>query len=163
MTTQAWPPAEMDLTLASRAELKALDEMEREGHWTVAGHEVRVTNLDKVMVPAEGDHEAVTKRDVLRYYATIGPTLLPHLAGRGLNLQRFPDGTRRVSQIAEITGMEGDVIQMQTLYEFIRTGTDSDGTVRGEMRATGLRPKFLEVLRLSGVDVSADMFDPRKV
>ncbi len=82
----------MDLTPASRAELKALDEMEREGHWAVAGHEVRVTNLDKVLIPAEGDHAAVTKRDLLRYYVTIGPTLLPHLAGRGLNLQRFPDG-----------------------------------------------------------------------
>ena len=48
--------AELDRTPASRAELKALDEMEREGHWTVAGHEVRVTNLDKVLIPAEGDH-----------------------------------------------------------------------------------------------------------
>ena len=83
---------ELDVTPASRAELKALDELEREGHWTVAGHEVRVTNLDKVLIPAEGDHAAVTKRDLLRYYVTIGPTMLPHLAGRGLNLQRFPDG-----------------------------------------------------------------------
>ena len=89
---EAWPPAEMDLTPASRAELKALDELEREGHWTVAGHEVRVTNLDKVLIPAEGEQAAVTKRDLLRYYVTIGPTMLPHLAGRGLNLQRFPDG-----------------------------------------------------------------------
>ena len=92
-SNEAWPPAEMDPTPASRAELKALDEMEREGHWAVAGHEVRVTNLDKVLIPAEGDHAAVTKRDVLRYYVTVGPTMLPHLAGRGLNLQRFPDGT----------------------------------------------------------------------
>ena len=93
---EAWPPAEMDLTPASRAELKALDEMEREGHWAVAGHEVRVTNLDKVLIPAEGDHAAVTKRDLLRYYVATGPTMLPHLAGRGLNLQRFPDGIGRM-------------------------------------------------------------------
>ncbi len=98
---EAWPPAEMDLTPASRAELKALDEMEREGHWTVAGHEVRVTNLDKVLIPAEGDHAAVTKRDLLRYYVTIGPTMLPHLAGRGLNLQRFPDGIGQDGLLAE--------------------------------------------------------------
>ena len=69
----AWPPAEMDPTPASRAELKALDEMEREGHWAVAGHEVRVTNLDKVLIPAEGDHAAVTKRDLLRYYVDHRP------------------------------------------------------------------------------------------
>ena len=90
-----WPPSEFDLTPASRAELKALDEMEREGHWQVAGHEVRVTNLDKVLFPAEGELPAYTKRDLLRYYVTVGPTLIPHLAGRGLNLQRFPDGTGR--------------------------------------------------------------------
>ena len=82
----------MDLTPASRAELKALDGLEREGHWTVAGHEVRVTNLDKVLIPADGEQAAVTGNDLLRYYVTIGPTMLPHLAGRGLNLQRFPDG-----------------------------------------------------------------------
>ena len=90
--SQAWPSAELDLTPASRSELKALDDMERDGHWTVAGHEVRVTNLDKVLIPADGEVAAVTKRDLLRYYVTIGPTVLPHLAGRGLNLQRFPDG-----------------------------------------------------------------------
>ena len=94
-TDEAWPPAELDLTPASRAELKALDAIEREGHWTVAGHEVRVTNLEKVLIPADGDDGAVTKRDLLRYYAAIGPTLLPHVAGRGLNLQRFPDGIGR--------------------------------------------------------------------
>jgi bifunctional non-homologous end joining protein LigD len=90
-----WPKADVDLTPASAAELKALKEMTGEGHWQVAGHEVRVTNLDKVLFPADGDLPAFTKRDLLRYYVTIGPTMLPHLAGRGLNLQRFPDGTGR--------------------------------------------------------------------
>jgi bifunctional non-homologous end joining protein LigD len=85
----------MDLTPVSKGELKALDEMTGDGHWMVAGHEVRVTNLDKVLVPAEGEHRAITKRDLLRYYVSIGPIIIPHLAGRGLNLQRFPDGTGR--------------------------------------------------------------------
>ena len=79
-----------------------------------------------------------------------------------VQLQRFSDGTRRVSQVAEITGMEGDVTQMQTLFEFARTGTDPDGTVRGELRATGLRPTFLEVLRLAGIEIAPDSFDPRR-
>jgi bifunctional non-homologous end joining protein LigD len=86
---------EFDPTPASRAELKALDEMQGEGHWQVAGHEVRVTNLDKVLLPAEDGHSAYTKRDLLRYHVTVGPTLVPHLAGSGLNLQRFPDGSGR--------------------------------------------------------------------
>ncbi|HET7520913.1 MAG TPA: DNA ligase D, partial [Candidatus Limnocylindria bacterium] len=92
---EGWPEQEMDLTPASRAELKALEEMSGDGHWQVAGHEVRVTNLDKVLAPADGKHRAITKRDLLRYYVSIGPTVIPHLAGRGLNLQRFPDGTAR--------------------------------------------------------------------
>jgi pilus assembly protein CpaF len=79
-----------------------------------------------------------------------------------LQLQRFSDGSRRVTQLSEITGMEGEVIQMQTIFEFIRTGVDADGTVRGELRATGLRPKFLDLLRVSGIEIPADMFDPQK-
>ncbi len=70
----------------------ALDALSRDGHWRVDGEEVRLTNLDKVLVPASDGHDAVTKRDVIRYYVSIGPTLVPYLADRGLTLQRFPDG-----------------------------------------------------------------------
>ena len=76
----------------SAEELMALDAMQKGGPWQVAGHEVRLTNLDKVLFPADGEHPALTKRDLIRHYATIGPILVPYLAGRGLNLQRFPDG-----------------------------------------------------------------------
>ena len=79
-----------------------------------------------------------------------------------LQLQRFSDGSRRVTQVSEITGMEGEVMQMQTIFEFVRTGIGPDGSVQGDLRATGLRPKFLDHLRLSGVEISADMFDPQK-
>jgi bifunctional non-homologous end joining protein LigD len=48
-----------------------------------------------VLIPEEEGRPAYTKRDILRYYVAIGPTLVPHLAGRGLNLQRFPDGSGR--------------------------------------------------------------------
>jgi bifunctional non-homologous end joining protein LigD len=81
-----------NLVAATQAELSALDRMERDGMWQVAGHELRVTNLGKVLFPAEDDHPAFTKRDLIRHYVTAGPILVPHLAGRGLNLQRFPDG-----------------------------------------------------------------------
>ena len=79
-----------------------------------------------------------------------------------IQLNRLSDGSRRVTQVAEITGMEGEVIQMQPIFEFVRLGTDASGAVRGEMRATGLRPKFLDVLRLSGREMPADMFEPRR-
>jgi bifunctional non-homologous end joining protein LigD len=77
---------------ASAEELAALDAMERDGHWRVAGHEVRVTNLDKLLFPAQDGHPPLTKRDLIHYYVSIGPTLVPYLAGRGLTLNRFPDG-----------------------------------------------------------------------
>jgi bifunctional non-homologous end joining protein LigD len=77
---------------ATPEELAELDAMRKEGHWQVAGHEVRLTNLDKPIFPAEGPHPVLTKRDLIRYYATIGATLVPYLEGRGLNLNRFPDG-----------------------------------------------------------------------
>jgi pilus assembly protein CpaF len=59
--------------------------------------------------------------------------------------------------------MEGEVVQLQTIYEFVRTGIDAQGAVHGELRATGIRPKFLEHLRLAGFDFGIDMFDPAKV
>lgn len=77
-----------------------------------------------------------------------------------IQLQRFSDGRRRVVSVAEVTGMEQDVIQMQEVFKFHRQGTTPDGQVRGEFRATGLRPTFMEDLRLKGFSFSSDYFDP---
>lgn len=79
-----------------------------------------------------------------------------------IQLQRLSDGKRRVTQVSEITGMEGDVTQTQNIYEFVRSGLDSEGNVLGELRATGIRPKFLEQLNLAGSDMPNDIFDPGK-
>ena len=70
----------------------ALEAMEREGVWQVAGREVRVTNLDKVLFPARDGGEPVTKRDLFRYHLPIAPALVPYLRDRGLTVQRFPNG-----------------------------------------------------------------------
>ena len=73
---------------ATAAELAALDAMDRQGIWQIGGRELRLSNLDKVLWPGE----SITKRDLIRYYVSMAPTLLPYLAGRGVNLHRFPDG-----------------------------------------------------------------------
>ena len=86
------PTATTDSPGATKDELAALDALQREGHWTVGGHELRVTNLDKVLFPADDDHPALTKRDLIRYYVTIAPMLLPYLRDRGTTLHRYPDG-----------------------------------------------------------------------
>src|SRR4029078_11853095 len=53
-----------------------------------------------------------------------------------VQLQRLPDGSRRVVSVAEITGMEGDVLQMQELYRFVKEATDEKAHIRGSFRAT---------------------------
>ena len=73
---------------------------------------------------------------------------------------RLSDGSRRVVSVAEIVGMEGDVIQMQEIFRFERTHTDDEGVVHGKFVATGLRPKFLEEMQRRGVHVAPSLFDP---
>ncbi|HEY7452664.1 MAG TPA: DNA ligase D, partial [Candidatus Limnocylindria bacterium] len=85
-------------TGASPDELAALDAMEQEGSWEIGGQVVRLTNLDKVLFPGRGDGadaEPVTKRDLARYYASVGRFLVPHLRHHGLTLQRFPNGVEQ--------------------------------------------------------------------
>jgi pilus assembly protein CpaF len=62
--------------------------------------------------------------------------------------------------IAEITGLEGDIIQMQEIYKYVRTGTAPDGTVQGNFVATGVRPRFLGELAALGIKIPGAYFDP---
>ncbi len=77
-----------------------------------------------------------------------------------LQLERLQDGSRRVTSVAEVTGMEGDIILMQEIFKFVREGIDAEGKVIGEMRPMGVRPKFMEVLKSRGYDLPSTMFDP---
>jgi pilus assembly protein CpaF len=72
---------------------------------------------------------------------------------------RLSDGSRKVTSISEITGMEGDVITMQEIFTFEKMGITQDGKVVGRFRATGVRPKCCERLRASGIHLPADMFE----
>jgi pilus assembly protein CpaF len=77
-----------------------------------------------------------------------------------VQLQRLSDGRRRVMSVTEITGMEGEVIQMQEIFRFVRRHADPDGTIHGDFRATGIRPKFMDNLKTRGVELPAHYFDP---
>jgi bifunctional non-homologous end joining protein LigD len=85
---QAVPSPEGPPQAATVDELEALERMGREGTWEVGGYAVRLSNLDKVLFPEPG----YTKRDLIRYYVTIAPVMLPYLRRRALNLWRWPDG-----------------------------------------------------------------------
>jgi pilus assembly protein CpaF len=72
---------------------------------------------------------------------------------------RMSDGSRKVTSVSEITGMEGDVITMQEIFGFEKVGVTQDGKVIGRFRATGVRPKCCERLKVCGIHLPPDMFE----
>ena len=114
---------------------------------------------------------ANTPRDALTRIETMiamGATNLPDKAMRQqiasaihlvVQQTRLADGTRKVTSISEITGMEGDVITMQEIFVFEKAGISKEGKVVGRFRATGVRPKCSEKLRAAGIVLPAEMFE----
>lgn len=77
-----------------------------------------------------------------------------------VQIARLSDGKRKIVSMQEITGMEGDVITLHEIFLFQQTGIGPDGTVLGHFRATGIRPKFVDRMRIRGVVVDDEIFDP---
>ncbi len=114
---------------------------------------------------------ANTPRDALTRIETMismGAMNLPEKAMRHqiasaiqlvIQQSRMSDGTRKVTSVSEITGMEGDVITMQEIFCFEKLGVTQDGKVIGRFRATGVRPKVCERLKASGIHLPPDMFE----
>jgi pilus assembly protein CpaF len=75
-----------------------------------------------------------------------------------VHLTRLSDGTRKVAGITEIVGMEGEMIAIQDIFVYHKTGIGDDGRVLGEFRATGIRPKFADRLAVSGVPLPVNIF-----
>jgi bifunctional non-homologous end joining protein LigD len=76
-------------------ELAALGALDEGGTWELQGQTLKLTNLNKVLFPGGGEHDQATKRDLIRYYASIAPVILPYLVERPVNLHRFPNGVDR--------------------------------------------------------------------
>jgi pilus assembly protein CpaF len=91
----------------------------------------------------------------LRDYIASALDLMVHLA-------RLSDGTRKVTRVTEIVGMEEDVVTTQDIFVFEQQGIDADGRVLGFYRATGIRPKFSERLERAGIHLGAEIFDPNR-
>ena len=78
-----------------------------------------------------------------------------------VHLTRLKDGTRRITDITEVQGMEGDIITLQDIFLFdYSMGVGEDGKFRGHLKATGVRPKFAEKLQDHGIKLGADVFMP---
>jgi len=114
---------------------------------------------------------ANTARDALTRIETMvamGSISLPEKAMRQqiasaiqlvVQQTRLSDGTRKVTGISEITGMEGDVITMQEIFVFDKLGVNKEGRVQGRFRATGVRPKVAERLLAAGIHLPTSMFE----
>ena len=75
-----------------------------------------------------------------------------------VQIARFSDGSRRISAITECVGMEADLITMQDIFVFEKTGVNENGRVTGKFRATGVRPKFYERLKAAGIQLPTSVF-----
>jgi pilus assembly protein CpaF len=78
-----------------------------------------------------------------------------------IQLARFSDGTRRIVSLSEVIGMEGEVVTMQEIFTFERLGIDELGRVLGHFSATGIRPYFSDRLRVRGIQLPMDLFEPQ--
>jgi len=124
------------------------------------GHDGSLTT-----VHANSPRDALTRVETM---ISMGSVNLPERAMRHqiasalqivIQQSRMSDGTRKVTSISEITGMEGDVITMQEIFCFEKLGVTPEGKVIGRFRATGVRPKVCERLKASGVHLPPDMFE----
>jgi pilus assembly protein CpaF len=109
-------------------------------------------------------------RDALGRFETMVGIAMPNMADRSIRetiaravdlivqLDRLPDGSRRVLAITEVTGMEGSVVSTQDLFIFEQSTIDGQGRVRGKFRSTGLRPRFSPRLHANGIELPSDTF-----
>ncbi len=114
---------------------------------------------------------ANTPRDALSRLETMilmAGTNLPNRAMREqiasaldvvIQVQRMSDGTRRVTSVVEVTGMEGEVVTTQEIFRYRRKGTTPEGKIIGQFEATGVRPLFAEKLLVSGITLPAGLFE----
>jgi pilus assembly protein CpaF len=124
------------------------------------GHDGSLTT-----VHANTPRDAVSRLEVMVSLANSNMQLVSirqQIAG-AVNLivqaARLSDGSRRVTSITEVTGMEGEVITLQDLFVFEKRGLSAEGKVVGRFAATGIRPKFYEKLLAAGIRLRPDLFD----
>ncbi len=124
------------------------------------GHDGSLTTIH-----ANSPRDAIARMETMAVMANLN---LPEKAIRKqiasaitlvLQVARFSDGTRRLTHITEITGMEDDVVSMQDVFLFEKQGVSSDGRTLGTFTATGIRPKFAEKLKASGISLPANFFE----
>ncbi|MDX2149300.1 MAG: CpaF family protein [Bryobacteraceae bacterium] len=124
------------------------------------GHDGSLTT-----VHANSPRDAVSRLEVMVSLANANMQLVSirQQISSAVNLlvqaSRLSDGSRRVTSITEVTGMEGEIVTLQDIFVFEKRGLTPEGQVLGRFAATGIRPKFYEKLLAAGIRLSADLFD----
>ena len=118
-------------------------------------------------IHANSPRDAITR---LESMVLMGSTNLPEKAIKQqianaihliIQASRLSDGRRCITNITELSGMQGDVLTTQEIFAFEKSGVDSQGRVHGAFRGMGLRPRCLEIITTAGGDLSRDIFDHR--
>jgi pilus assembly protein CpaF len=127
------------------------------------GHEGSMTTIHaNTARDALGRLENMLAMGGMNLSSKVARAQIASAIGVVIQVNRMPDGRRKITSIAELTGMEGDVITMQEIFVFKQTTIEQDGTVKGYFQATGVRPRFQERLRVRGLALPENLFDPSK-
>ena len=126
------------------------------------GHDGSITTIH-----ANSPRDALSRVETMMLMAgmDLGIRAIREQVASALNLMvhqtRMKDGVRRITHVTEIVGMEGDIISLQDLFLFdYSAGMDEDGKFRGGLKATGLRPRFVDRLAEQGIKIQAEVFSP---
>ena len=128
------------------------------------GHDGSLTTIH-----ANTPRDALTRVETLVAMAglNLATKALRHYISSALDvvvqMTRLSDGTRKMTSLQEITGMEGEIVTLQEIFVFEQTGLDEERMVKGKFHATGVRPKFVERFRALGIDIDSEVFDPTKI
>jgi pilus assembly protein CpaF len=123
------------------------------------GHDGSLTT-----VHANNPRDAISRMEVMvgMGNANMGVRAIRQQVSAALDMivqvARFSDGSRRVTHITEVTGMEVETVTLQDIFLFEKTGVSEDGRVTGRFRATGIRPRSYERIKASGIHLPASLF-----
>ncbi|MBZ5565964.1 MAG: Flp pilus assembly complex ATPase component TadA, partial [Acidobacteriia bacterium] len=124
------------------------------------GHDGSLTTIH-----ANSPRDAISRMETMALMANLN---LPEKAIRQqissaiaiiIQLARMSDGTRRITHLTEITGMDEEVVSMQDIFVFEKQGIGPNGRVLGQFLPTGIRPKFADKLKASGINLAASLFE----
>jgi pilus assembly protein CpaF len=118
-------------------------------------------------IHASSPRDALNRLELMctSHHITVPLLTVRHQIAEAINLityqEKLQDGRRRIMKITEVTGMQGDLVALQDIFEFRQTGLDADGKVGGYFSATGKIPACIERFRALGLDVPMSIFTPR--